>query len=151
MSEQQVPEQEGEYGSFLDLNLQDVPDLHAVPGNQEYRLKIVNAKIGVSKGDKTSGQSYALFTCSIPDEPDSKNVTEVIMLPSQEADEETNNGRKRQMKAFLQAVGFDISQGFNIEELVGEEFYAILSTEEDAQYGERNNIQRYTIPEENKQ
>lgn len=144
-------DEQNEYGSFLDLNLQDVPDLHAVPGNKEYRLKIEDAKIGTSSGDKTAGQSYALFRLSIPDEPDSKSVTEVIMLPSQEAEEETNNGRKRQMKAFLQAIGFDISQGFNIEELVGEELYAILDTEEDAQYGERNNVKRYVIPEENKQ
>lgn len=132
-----------EHDSFLDLNLEDVPDLSAVPGDREYQLKVSDAKVGTSSGQKTAGQQYVLVYFNIMDESDTKRVTYPIMLPSPEEDEDTNNGRKRQMKAFLQALGFDISTGFNVEELVGETCWAILDVEEDAQYGERNNIKRF--------
>lgn len=145
--ENTLQEQEGEYGSFLDLNLDEVPDLHAVPADEEYRLKIQDYKVGTSNTEKTAGQQYVLFYLTIEDEPDTKRVTEVIMLPSGQEDKETNNGRKRQMKAFLKACRFDTSKGFNLDELVGEELYAILGVEEDSQYGERNNIKRLVIPE----
>lgn len=139
---------EEEYGSFLDLNLDEVPDLRAVPGGREYQLKITNAKIGTSSGAKTSGQQYVLVRFSILNEPDTKSVTYPIMLPSREEDKETNDNRKRQMKAFLQAIGWDTSTGFNVEELEGETCWAILDSEEDPQFGERNNIQRFVNPQE---
>lgn len=137
-----------EHDSFLDLNLDEVPDLHAVPGDREYQLKVSDAKVGTSSGAKTSGQQYVLVYFNIMDEPDTKRVTYPIMLPSPEEDEDTNNGRKRQMKAFLQALGFDISTGFNVEELQGETCWAILDVEDDPQYGERNNIKRFVNPQE---
>ena len=137
-----------EHGSFLDLNLGEVPDLHAVPGDREYELKVTDAKIGTSSGAKTSGQQYCLVRFDILNEPDTKSVTYPIMLPSPEEDEEKNNNRKRQMKTFLQAIGWDVSQGFNVEELVGETCWAILGVSDSPQYGESNDIKRFVNPQD---
>lgn len=139
---------EEEYGSFLDLNLGEVPDLRAVPGDREYQLQVIGAKIGTSSGEKTRGQQYVLIRFKILNEESTKSVTYPIMLPSREEDKETNDNRKRRMKSFVQAIGWDPSGGFNIDELEGETCWAILTVEEDAQYGERNNIQRFVNPQE---
>ena len=135
-----------ETGSFLDFNLDEVPELHAVPGNREYRLKVRDANVQESKGDQTAGQDLILMRFNIEDEPDTKQVTYPIMLPHDSLDEEQNNNRKRQLKRVVEALGLDPASGFNIEELVGEECWAILTVEESAQYGETNSIKRFINP-----
>lgn len=135
-----------EYGSFLDLNLDDVPELKVAEANREYELKIEAAEIKESKGDKTAGQNMLNIRCSIPSEPDTQQVFEIIMLPSKDADEEQNNQRRRQMKRFVEALGWDLSRGFNIEELVGETFWAILDIEQ-YQGEDKNRIKRYLAPQ----
>lgn len=137
-----------EHDSFLDLNLDEVPELRTVAGGKEYRLKCSDAEIKESKGEKTAGQRLILVRFNIMDEPDTKSVTYPIMLPDESLDEEQNNNRKRQLKRMLNAMGFDISQGFNVDELPGEEVWAILNEEETADYGMQNNITRFVNPQE---
>jgi len=132
-----------EHGSFLDLNLDAVPEMSTVPGGREYKLKISSVDTQESKGDKTAGQSMLKVRFTILDHSDTAPLYEYIMLPSDQADEDTNNMRKRQLKNLIQALGWDLSQGFNIDELVGEECWAILDEEESPQYGKQNRVKRY--------
>jgi hypothetical protein len=135
-----------QYGSFLDLNLDEVPELKTVEPNREYELRIEGAEIKESKGEKTAGQSMLNIRCSIPSEPDTQQVYEIVMLPHGDADEEQNNQRKRQLKRLLESIGLDISRGFNIDELVGLTFWAILDVET-YQGEDRNRIKRYMAPQ----
>lgn len=137
-----------EHDSFLDLNLDEVQELTTVKGGQEYHLKCSDAEIKESKGEKTAGQSLILVRFSIMDEPDTKQVTYPIMLPHESLDKEQNDNRKRQLKRMLVAMGFDVSQGFNIDELPGETVWAILDEQETADYGMQNNIVRFINPKE---
>jgi hypothetical protein len=136
-----------EYSSFLDLNLDEVPDIRTVKGGDEYRLKVASAEIKESRGEKTAGQKMLALRFDIVDEPDTSPVFDYMMLKSANEDEERNNQRLRRVKEFIQALGWDPAQGFNIEELVGEECFAILSEEDDPNYGKQNRIQRFSAPQ----
>lgn len=137
-----------EFGSFLDMNLEDTPELSTVPGNKEYQLKVSSAEMRESGGDKTAGQKYILVRFRIIGEPDTKSVFHNLWLPSEEEDEEMNNLRKRNWIAFLESLGWDISQGFNYEELEGQTCWAVLNEEDDPQWGKSNRVVRFLAPQE---
>lgn len=132
-----------EENTFLDMALDEVPELRAVPGNREYQLEVVRAEIMESKGEKTAGQKLVLLRFNIMDEEDTKTVTYPIMLPDSSLSKEDNNNRKRQMKRFLQAIDFPTDRGFNVEELVGETCFAILGETDDPTYGPGNEIKSF--------
>lgn len=136
-----------EYTSFLDLNLSDVPEPRIVDGGREYKLKIENVELKESKGEKTAGQKMLSIRCSIPEEADAQSVFENIMLPSDQIDDEQNNQRRRQLKRLVEAIGWDLSRGFNIDELVGQSFWAVLDAEDSTQFGKQNRIKRYMAPQ----
>lgn len=136
-----------EYTSFLDLNLSDVPEPRIVDGGREYKLKIENVEIKESRGEKTAGQKMLSIRLSIVDEPDTQGVFENIMLPSDQMDDDQNNQRRRQLKRLVEAIGWDASRGFNIDELVGQTFWAVLDAEESDQYGKQNRVKRYMAPQ----
>lgn len=132
--------------SFIDLALDQTPELSVVPPDQEYQLKIVKVTAKVSKGEATSGQNLLLFLFSLPEEPDTRMITYPVMLPSSELDEADNNDRKRQLKRVLEAFDWDVSKGFNPDELVGLTGWAVLGVESDPQYGEQNKIKAFVVP-----
>ena len=136
-----------EYTSFLDLNLDQVTEPKVLDADREYQLKIENVEIKESKGEKTAGQSMIMLRCSAQDEPDTQGIFENIMLPSQQLDDDKNMQRKRQLKRLVEAIGLDPARGFNIDELKGETFWAVLGVEDDAQFGKRNVIKRYMAPQ----
>lgn len=137
---------EGGQPSFLDYALDEVPELRTVPGGQEYRLRVASAKLKESKGEKTAGQSLLMFYFDVVDEADTKLITYPVMLPAENLDEEANNDRRRQLKRIMQALGWDLSQGFNVEELKDMECFALLGVETTAEYGEQNKIQNFILP-----
>lgn len=132
--------------SFLNLALDEVPELKAVPADQEYKLRVTASKHQVSKGQKTAGQELLLFYFDIVEHADTRPVTYPVMLPSEQLTENDNNDRKRQLKRILQALEWDLSKGFSPEELVGQECFAILGAETSAEYGEQNVIKSFVIP-----
>lgn len=135
-----------EQSSFLDLALDEVPELKAVPGNQEYRLRVTSVKHQVSKGEKTSGQELLLFYFDIVDHADTRPISYPVMLPSDQLTENDNNDRKRQLKRILQSMEWDLSKGFSLDELVGQDCFAILDVETTAEYGEQNKIKSFIVP-----
>lgn len=132
--------------SFLDMALDEVPDLKAVPGDQEYKLRVTSVKHQVSKGEKTAGQELLLMYFDIAEHSDTRPISYPIMLPSDQLSVDENNDRKRQLKRVLQAMEWDISKGFSPDELVGQELFAILGTEVSADYGEQNKIKSFIVP-----
>lgn len=144
--DQDVGQELGEQPSFIDLALDEVPDLRTVAPDQEYKLRVASAKMKESKGDKTAGQSMILFYFNVADEEDTKMLTYPVMLPSEQLDQNENNDRKRQLKRVLQALEWDVSQPFNVEELKDRECFAILGLEVTPEYGEQNKIKNFILP-----
>ncbi len=132
--------------SFLDLALDEVPELQAVPGDQEYKLRVTTVKHQESKGEKTAGQQLLLFYFDIVEHADTRPVSYPVMLPSETLTDGENNDRKRQLKRVLQALEWDVAKGFAPDELVGQECFAILGTETTAEYGEQNKIKTFVVP-----
>jgi len=124
---------------ILDLHLDDVPDLSAVPEG-EYRLRVEQAEVRTSQN---TGGDYIYLSFGIVDEPDSFNVSHVLMLPTDKDDDKTRSSRLRRIKQFVEAVGLDPAQPFEVEDLIGLECFAILREEEDEEYGVRNRIRRF--------
>lgn len=138
---------EEQFDSFLDLNLDDVPEPRVVDGGREYQLKVEHTEIKESAGAKTAGQSMLQLRYSIVDEPDTQSVFENIMLPHADVDEEQNTMRKRQLKRLVESLGWDISSGFNIDEMVGETLWAVLEVDE-YQGRQQNRVRKYMAPQD---
>lgn len=125
--------------SFLDVNLQDTPELEAL-AEGEYKVQINRVEEGESQ---TGSGKYLLFRLEVPSEPTSKDITDVIMLDDPSQSEKTNIKRLNRLKRALDAFGYDYSDGVNTEDLEGLEAWAYLTVEEDPKYGEQNRVSRY--------
>ena len=125
--------------SYLDLNLQDAQDLITVDAD-EYELKVEDAKIG------KKNEPYLLARCSIINVPNAKDITHVMMLPLPDKDDEREINRKKlRIRDFMAACGVDYSGKIDLAGLKGATFWAILTKEEDPQYGEQNRIRRVIV------
>lgn len=131
--------------SFLDLALDEVPELKAVP-NGEYQLKVTSVKMKESKGEKTAGQSLLMFYFDIMGEENTRPISYPVMLPHDTLDNDANNDRKRQLKRVLKALDWDVSQGFEPNQLKDLTCFAHLSTETTPEYGEQNKIANFVTP-----
>ena len=127
--------------SFLDLNLNDVPELEVL-ADGEYELRVTGAELKSYSNAKGAGQFISLsFDC--PAEPNSKGIYHTLFLPNPGDDEKKRNNALRSIKYFCDAFGVDYSQGIDIEGLVGVTGWAILKTESSEDYGDQNRIRRF--------
>jgi len=127
--------------SILDYNLDEVPEQHPVEDG-EYTLRIVKATLKKSK----KNQDMIENMLTVEGESDAPPIFHYVMLPDDSADDEaTKNNKLRRLRTFCQCFGIDYSNGIDVEAFKGETGEAIIKTEEDAEYGERNVVQRFTV------
>ena len=134
--------------SFLDLNLNDVPDLKALEdGEYELRLTDVELRTVNNSASTYNGAQFLLLKFDVPSEPDSKGVTHTLFLPREVDDDKQKNARLRQLKAFCDAFDVDYTKGIDIDEMKasGATGWALLKMEEDPEYGEQNRIRRFVV------
>lgn len=127
---------------FLDIDLSDVQEPSAVPGDAEYKLRIVD----VRQADDKNGNPYILPRFEIPEEPSAKEFTKFLRLPHEGLDAKQLNSAKWQLKLFFDAFGVDPSSLNNVDDLVGEEGWAILGLEDSDQWGEQNFVKKFIVP-----
>ena len=125
--------------SILDYNLDTIPEESILPQG-EYEVKILSAK---SK-DSKAGKPMLEIALGFPGEPDARSCFHYITLPADGDEETTINGKLRRLKGFYEAFGIDYSGGpVDMDNTVGETAYAIITEEEDEQYGNSNRIKRF--------
>lgn len=127
--------------SFIDIEVGDAVELEPVDSG-EYKVQVDDAEVGTSA--KTGGD-YILLRLSIPDEPLSKGLTHVMMLPTPDDDEKQQNNRKLSIKSACEALGVSHERGINVEEFIGKQGWAHLGVEESEEYGIQNRLRRWTV------
>jgi hypothetical protein len=126
---------------FLDINLDDATEPTAVPGDQEYKLRITD----VREADDKNGQPYILPRFEIVGEPTAKEFTKFLRLPNDAQNEKQKNSTKWGLKVFFDAFEVDASN-INTDEMIGQEGWAILGLEESDEWGEQNFIKKFIAP-----
>jgi len=125
---------------FLDINLDDAVEPTAVPGDQEYKLRITDMR----EANDKNGQPYILPRFEIIGEPTTKEFTKFLRLPNDEQNEKQKNSTKWGLKVFFDT--FDInSSTANTNEMIGQEGWAILGQEETEEWGEQNFVKKFVV------
>lgn len=126
--------------SFLnDLNLNDAVEYSSV-AEGEYELRILNIERKISAN---TGGEYIMARLEVMNEPYSKDINHVMMLPTAADDVKKKNNRLLALVRFFEAFGFDPNNVPTPEEMVGATGFAYLVEEEDNEYGKQNRIRRF--------
>ena len=138
-------DQEEELSSFLDLgeDLNDIPDLSTVP-DEDYELRMVTLERRPAK--KKGPFLFAEF--EILEQPDTKIVRHVLMLPTNQDTERQKKNRKRALKYFYKCFNLPPSGPVVFADYIGNTGWATLTEETDPVYGKQNRIARFRAPEE---
>jgi len=121
-------------------NLSDIPDLEPV-ADGEYDLRVITAKESPSK---RTGRNSIMLVCDIVGEDNAQNIIHSIWLPMPSDDASKQEIMLRMIKDFVVAVGLPAEGELDIVDFEDLAFSAILELEENAEYGNRNNIKRIT-------
>jgi hypothetical protein len=133
--------------SFIDLpGIEDAKELKTVPAG-EYQLQIVEADIKTQKPEKGTGQYIQVRLMILGDDPLTKDIQHVMMIPTQQDDEKKANNRLFAIKNFKAAFGIPAGPRIDPEEWVGNTGWAILMEEEDKEFGLSNRIKKVVVPQ----
>lgn len=125
--------------AFLDFDGVYTPET-VIEG--EYRLRVLEAEIKTQKPEKGSG-TYLQLKLEIPDNSKAKDITHVMMLPTDQDDMKKKNNRLSAIQNFLIACGYENVD--NVNELVGATPWAILTEEESEGFGKQNRVKKFVI------
>ena len=138
--------------SFLDIDTSDAVEPSCVPGDIEYKVRIIAYREKEDEEGKLNkilinqnGEPYISPIFEIPSEPTSKDFNTYIPLPHDEMDPKTLAKAKWRLEEFKRC--FNIPQGrVDLANTIGNEGYVILGLKEDPQYGEQNFIKKMIVP-----
>lgn len=125
----------------LGVNLDDVPEQHAVPAG-EYQLLLASCEVRDQKPEKGTGR-FIMATFEVVDDPDAKLITHVMMLPAADDPDRKKNNRLRNIGDFFKTFGIPSRGAVNLAAYEGNTGWAILSIEDGGEYGEQNRVKRF--------
>ena len=125
--------------SLLDFNLENVKELATVPEG-EYQVRVVACEM---KQSQKTGGNYLNVRLELADEPDSKNITHILMLPADGDDDKRRNSRLRAVKGFYEAFEVDYTKPVESDDLQGLTGWAIVVEENSDEYGTQNRVRRF--------
>ena len=125
--------------SFLDIDVSDAQESKAVPGDEEYSLRIVELR----QADDKNGNPYILPRFEIPSETLAKTFTKFLRLPNKNMDAKQLNSCKWSLKLFFEAFGIPLVGERDWADYVGNEGWAILGLEESDEWGEQNFVRKF--------
>lgn len=126
--------------SIINLDLGNVKEPAPVPDG-EYLVRVV----GIPEVKTAqSGNNYINVRLELVGESGAMDVYDSITLPGADQTVEANEKRKLRLKRFCDAFGISYSGGqIDLASAEGAEAVAILSVENDPEYGTRNRVRRY--------
>jgi len=131
----------------LPFDLENVPELHAVPAGEE-KLRLTRVATGQGKkGD------YILLTQEVANDSNAKDIRTFLSLPNAEDDPKSVNRKRRAVVDALTAYSIPAPAGQlsaqvlsdHMAQYVGSLAWALLSSKDEGDtYGEQNSVKRYT-------
>jgi hypothetical protein len=128
--------------SYLDYNLEDVPELSTVPEG-EYRVICKRAEVRTSTN---SGNQYVSLQLEVADEPASPDINHVVMLPGDGDDEKQKIRKLNRLRDICRAFNVSTSGQIDMTHFQGQEAWALITEEEDPTYGTQNRVKKIHIP-----
>jgi hypothetical protein len=129
-------------GFLSDIDFENVVEPTTVPGDQEYKIRIVGATQSFDKNDNP----YLLPRFEVVGEPTVKEFTKFLRLPHSGLDEKQLNNAGFALKKFLAAFVLDPSSLDSPEDLIGYEGWAILGLETTNDWGDQNFVKKFIVP-----
>lgn len=137
--------------TFLDIDTTEAVEPTAVAGDKEYKIRIVGfiekeidnemQKIWLTR----TGKPCMMPVFEISSEPTAKEFNYYIGLPHDEMSEKEKNNSLWALEKFKKC--FNVPDGkVDLDDIIGNEGWAILGLKEDEQYGEQNFIKKFIVP-----
>ena len=135
---------------FLDEAMsEDYTEPTAVPGDTEYKLRIVDVKVDPSTPDglprDKNGNAYLMPRFEILNEPTAKEFGRYMAVPNADMDAKKRNSCGFSIKQFFSAFDLDSASLNDPLDMVGSEGWAILGLEDNEQYGEQNYVKKFIV------
>lgn len=137
--------------TFLDINTSEAVEPTAVAGDREYKIRIVGfiekeidnemQKIWLTRNNKPC----MMPVFEISSEPTAKEFNHYIGLPYDEMTEKEKNNSLWALEKFKKCFNVPDSK-VDLDDIIGNEGWAILGLKEDEQYGEQNFIKKLIVP-----
>lgn len=127
--------------SILEYNLDkdSVPDPQVLPAG-EYEVKITSAKAKTSQ----AGKPMVEVALGFPTELQAKTCFHYISLPADGDEDNTVQNKLRSLRSFYEAFGVDYSGPVDLDMMIGETCFAIITEEEATdEYDASNRVKRF--------
>jgi hypothetical protein len=128
--------------TILDIDTSDAQEPAAVDDG-EYKLRITGQRKdseGVIVRTSDKGNKFCIITLDIPDEPYSKGVSKLLMVPTNGMTAKQINDAKWEIECFKQA--FNLPE-MNFDAMIGKEGYGLLRKTFSEDYGEQNAVKKF--------
>ena len=127
--------------SILDYHLDrdSVPDPQVLPAG-EYEVKITSAKPKTSQ----AGKPMVEVAIGFPNELQAKTCFHYVTLPADSDEADTVQSKLRNLRNFYEAFGVDYSGPVDLDLMIGETCFAIITEEEATdEYEASNRVKRF--------
>lgn len=129
---------------FLGLDFDNVFEPKSMKEG-DYQLRVISAELKQQKPEKGTGQ-FIQLRLEIMNEPEAKDILQVLMLPAEGDDVKKRNKRLSAIQTLIRACGQEPSAISNVEQLQGCTLWATLVEESDPEYGTQNRVRRFSVP-----
>jgi len=131
-----------EHESFLDIDLEGVPELTLLDDNTEVEVKCFSAEVKESQA--TPGSMYISLGLEVVGIPTAANIYHMLFLPKQDDEEKKKLNKLRSLKGAAEIFGVSFgASGIDVAEFVGNSAWAIVGVEQSEEYGDKNKIKRF--------
>ena len=136
--------------SFMDFSnvekeILDAPAPHILDKGSEVQIRITTVREGVS--DKNNCRWF-MPNFDVPSDPMAKEFNTFFWNPLDNAklDEKQRQKNNYNFQQFVQCFGIDLKK-FNFDDLAGKKGWAILGVQKDEEFGDKNFISKYVVPQ----
>ncbi len=136
--------------SFLDVDTSKAVEPKPVPGDKEYKIRLVGFIEKEVEGELSpiwhnqNGAPCFMPQFEVPSVPTSKDFSHYMPIPHEEMTEKERSRAEWRLEEFKRA--FKVPKGkIDRKKLIGNEAWAILGLKNDAEYGEQNFIKKFVI------